>query len=294
MSFPNGTALTSAELYDPATGIWTYTGSLNTARADHTATLLPNGKVLVAGGYNGGPELSSAELYDPASGTWTHTGSLNTARREHTATLLPNGKVLVAGGLNSGSSLTSAELYNPANGSWTPTTRSLNDARFAHTATLLPNGKVLVAGGLNGFPGGSILSSAELYDPATGTWTATGSLNTARVRHTAMLLPNGKVLVAGGPDDSGDLTSAELYDPMSGSWTDTGILNTARYGQRRRCCPTARCWWQGDLIVPRSYQRGTVRPGELGAGPTRAASTPRAPSHGDVAAQRQGAGGRGR
>ncbi len=133
---------------DPASGTWTATGSLNTGRFLHTATLLPNGMVLVAGGLDSNFHSSaSAELYDPASGTWTTTGSLNTAPYEPTATLLPNGMVLVAGGSdNSGNASATAELYDPASGTWTAT-GSLNTARAEHTATLLSNGMVLVAAG---------------------------------------------------------------------------------------------------------------------------------------------------
>jgi hypothetical protein len=195
----------------PASGlIWSFTGSLNTARFDHTATLLPNGMVLVAAGFTGmSTPSAAAELYDPSSRTWTATGSLNTARFDHTTTLLPNGMVLVAGGFG-GNVLASAELYDPASGTWTAT-GSLNTARVSHTATSLPNGMVLVAGGYdNSNPRRFIyLASAELYDPASGAWTATGSLNTARYAHTATLLLNGMVLVAGGSGSHGTLASAE-------------------------------------------------------------------------------------
>src|SRR3989442_2681184 len=127
---------------------WTVTGSLNTARFLQTATLLPNGLVLVAGGLdNGFHATSSAELYDPASGSWTATGNLTIERYEHTATLLPDGKVLVAGGSDStGNASPTAELYDPVTGTWTAT-GSLNTERTEHTATLLPNGLVLVAAG---------------------------------------------------------------------------------------------------------------------------------------------------
>ena len=208
-------------------GTWTETGSLNAARGVHTATLLPNGKVLVAGGFDTiDVVLASAELYDPATGIWMTTGSLATARFDHTATLLPNGKVLVAGGVDSNLDiLASAELYDPASGTWTAT-GSLAAARYWHTATLLPNGKVLVAGGYDSI---NVFASAELYDPASGTWTATGSLANGRWLHTATLLPNGKVLVAGGFDTSlNTLANAELYDPASGTSSETGSLNTAR------------------------------------------------------------------
>jgi hypothetical protein len=221
--------LASAELYDPATGTFTATGSMTTARAGHTATLLNNGMVLIAGGCCGqfGP-LASAELYDPATGTFTPTGSMTTARYEDTATLLNNGMVLVAGGdANTGYRLASAELYDPATGTFTPT-GNMTTARGAHAATLLNNGMVLIAGGVNGFNGGVVLASAELYDPATGTFTATGSMTTGHYYHTATLLNNGMVLIAGGYNYTTFSASAELYDPATGTFTATGSMTTAR------------------------------------------------------------------
>ena len=212
-------------LMQPAqAGIWVSNGPMTTARYDHTATLLPNGTVLAAGGgYNGG-YFSSAELYNPANGAWSATGSMATNRAMHTATLLPNGKVLVAGGLTSQGthnlSNNGAELYDPMTGTW-KVTGAMSTARYSHTATLLPNGKVLVAGGVKN---GSYVSSAELYDPTTETWTTTGGMTVPRSQHTATLLPNGKVLVAGGVG----LSSTELFDPASGTWTATGSMTSAR------------------------------------------------------------------
>ena len=138
--------LKSAELYDPASGSWSEAASLNTARDSNTATLLPDGMVLVAAGRQSGIYLTSAELYDPATDIWLLTGSLDTGRVFHTATLLTNGMVLVVGGIQGDIYLASAELYDPATGSWSDT-GSLSAAREFHTATLLTNGKVLVAGG---------------------------------------------------------------------------------------------------------------------------------------------------
>ena len=199
------------------------TGSLVDARALHTATLLPDDKVLVAGG-GYGYFLASAELYDSDSETWATTGSLGTARILHMATLLSTGKVLVSGGAGLEGDLASAELYDPGSGAWTPT-GSLISARFGGSATLLPSGEVLVAGGSIHNDGATVsISEAELYNPASGTWTATASMANARDGHTATLLPNGEVLVVGGYNTDGNLDSAELYEPASGTWTTTGSL----------------------------------------------------------------------
>ena len=158
------TPTSSAELYDPVIGAWTPTHTLNSPRAQHTATLLPDGEVLAAGGLGQIYTHASAELYDPASQTWTRTGNMKGTRREHTAALLPNGQVFVVGGLDViSNTLASARLYDPAGGRWTEA-GNLAVARSQHTSTLLTNGKVLIAGGLDS--SSNALASAELYDSA--------------------------------------------------------------------------------------------------------------------------------
>jgi Tol biopolymer transport system component len=178
------------------------------ARHYHTATLLPDGRVLVAGDFAGDDLSSSAELYDPRTATWTATGSMMHGRWDYVATLLPDGTVLVAGGEDRASA-SSAELYDPGSGTWT-TTGSMTDARQWPTSALLQDGNVLVTGG-NGAR--EEVASAELYDPRSHTWTATGSMHVARRNFTATLLRDGTVLVAGGIPDDPASVSAELYDP---------------------------------------------------------------------------------
>ena len=201
---------------------WRITGSLQTARYDHTATRLADGRVLVVGGNyltDNGQTLypSNAELYDPANNVWTAAGTLATARIGHTTTLLPNGKVLVIGGIGktnveTGYSglVTSIELYDPLTNTWT-IGPGLVTSRSRHTAMLLPNGKVLVAGG---YPFGSNVGFAgmELYDPATNAWTAGGGLLASLAQHTATLLPDGRVLLMGGNEAA---PKAELFDPIA-------------------------------------------------------------------------------
>jgi WD40 repeat protein len=223
---------------------WTPTDSMTFERLFHTATLLPNGQVLVAGGQNGSDASSTAELYDAANGSWSNTGNMRMARFYQTATLLPNGQVLVAGGYNSiARIMRHAELYDPATGRWTATGRMAFE-RIFHTATLLPNGQVLVAGGENG---SGLLGTAELYDPGSGTWTATGSLGTAREHHTATLLPSGQVLVAGGLNSSVQLSSAEVYDQATRMWTATGSMGTARAYHAATLLPNGQVLVAGGL-----------------------------------------------
>ena len=198
-------SLASAELYNPATGAWTLTGSMNVPRESHQAVRLQNGQVLVAGGQNSSGTLASAELYNPSTGTWAATGSMKTARSRFSLTLLPNGKVLAVQG-------TSAELYDPGKGNWSKTGSPTSSVGGPYAA-LLQNGKVLAIGE-------SLNSPSELYNPSTGDWSATGFTGNTMLNPITPLLLNGEVLVIGSyASGNASYAPTALYDPSAGQFT---------------------------------------------------------------------------
>ncbi len=228
-------SLSAVEIYDPSTNTWTTKAAMATARTSPTATLLPNGKVLVTGGVtNTSTYLQTAELYNPATNTWTAAGTMTggVGRTRHTATLLGNGKVLVVGGSTNGTASTAtASLYDPSANTWSATTGAPTTGRFYHSATLLTTGKVLIAGGVNS--GTTSSSSAELYDPATNSFTATPAMPAVRQQHTDTRLATGKVLLAGGVGSSASsIATTAIYDPTANTWTSGASMASTRKGHQ--------------------------------------------------------------
>jgi hypothetical protein len=234
-------------------------------RSGHSATLLPDGKVLIVGGMRHNQDFyRSAELYDPATGKFQPTGEMSLARVGQAAVLLRSGKVLIAGGWIGHGCTDSAELYDPAMGKFT-TISKMTTKRGGPSATLLANGDVLITGGADrgDTPGG--IASAEVFHAATLTFEPVGSMHYGRISHTATLLNDGRVLIAGGRGE-GLTASAELYDPKTKQFGPTGNLLTARYKHTAGLLPDGRVLiaggsderdWRGSMSSAEIYDAHT-------------------------------------
>jgi Kelch motif/Galactose oxidase, central domain len=239
------------------------TSSMLETRSGHSATLLPDGKVLIAGGMRRNQDFyKSAELYDPATGKFQPTGEMNQRRVGHVAVLLRSGKVLVAGGWVGNGGTDSAELYDPTTGKFTVIAK-MTTRRGRPSATLLADGDVLIAGGEE--IENESLASAEIFHANTLSFQQTGSMHQARIAHTATLLKDGRVLIAGGYA-GGVVSGAELYDPTKGAFTETGALGTARCKHTAGLLPDGRVLiaggsdsrgWNGNLSSAEIYDPRT-------------------------------------
>ena len=255
-----GAYLSSGELYDSQPGTFTaLASSMTKARYCHTSTLLTDGRVLIAGGdILNSSSLANADLYTPSTKQFTASASVMSVplRLNATATLLKDGKVLVAGGDNNDTAFASADLYDPTIDTFITLSAQMTSPRRLHTATLLANGKVLLAGGATANGSGSILASADLYDPSARTFTAIAfPMSASRAGHTGTLLANGKVLLAGGTGGTALLTSADLYDPVSNTFLSSpSAMTTARSGN------TATLLTNGNVVFAGGSASGSGGP----------------------------------
>jgi hypothetical protein len=220
----------------------------------HTAVLLPNGSVLLTGGWTGPAVTASAERYDPGTNKFSVTGTMNSPRSAHTATLLATGEVLIAGGFDGSRRLESAELYDPRTGAFT-STGNMTEPRSEYAAVLLLDGRVLMTGGNRS--SNQVLASAEVYDPRVGTFRRVGNMTVIRHKHASTVLRDGKVLVLGGSDERdgrGRYASAEVFDPTTGAFAAISAMNTERYK-----IPQAVVMLQtGEVLVAGGAERAEV------------------------------------
>ncbi len=257
------TALASAEIYDPNSGTFRPTGSMSTAREGHTATLLRDGRVLIAGGSsNGITTTSSAEVYNPRTGSFTTISPMNVPREAHTATLLKNGKVLITGGGRGGMPggyivYANAEIFDPASNTFSMLNAQMVNDRVGQAAALLDDGRVLLAGGKSGkvlspFGGGNLfslapLNTAEVFDPETSSFRAVGRMQATHYLGVATKLENGMVLVTGGWNSYGTIIGgqrfADLFDPERNIFSGGADLNVPRLNQTATLMP------DGDVMV---------------------------------------------